>query len=1522
MSDEPRITRHVVVIGLSVGSGGTLRDVVAELPFGATVESLAMGLAGEAGFQPDHVAIEVVRTGETLAPDAAAADCDLRSGDVIRLRGYTPPVEPVEVSLKTSRQPTEPLVTLQRADRRESGPARQLQSNSAGILELSWADGSVRIGVGDHVVGAGAYSDVQLPAPGLPTIAFELSVAESSVQMRSALDGGSVSVNGTVLNGSWHKIGCESRIRAGSAELHLRLDLPTPRPELRRLPPPGERSDRRAIELGSGGEVPFNRPPRRSSLWRPTRIELPRPPQPVRRVRVPFVAALVPLVAGLAMFLILNSAMMLAFMAISPLMAAGTYFSDRRSGRREHTDAAARFNAQLEAAGSALYEAVKTEVSERHAQAPQLAAIARWPADQDDRLWERRAFDADFLALPLGWGRLPALTQVAIVDPHGAEPDERVSHLATQYEQVDDVPYVVALTDLGAVGFAGDRPTSVDAARALVLQAALLHSPAELVIAAALPRGADSGWAWLKWLPHARTGAAVLGGPALGTGTNGVDVVQRIAELQTRRLGERETRAGRNSELGGPALLVVIDEELQLDRSLVADVLGAARTLRTPVIWVGGDPRGLPGHCRLTVDTAPDRTARVVEVETGVERAPIRLDVAAASLGAAIARTLSPIRDSSAASSAASIPGRIRLLDQLGLEAPSGEKLAGIWLKPRVGLSALIGAGAGAEMTIDLRADGPHALIAGTTGAGKSELLRTLVASLAARHPPSRLTFLLVDYKGGAAFAPCRALPHVLDVVSDLDAELGERALISLDAEMKRREHLLADLGADNLIDLERRAPEQAPPNLVIVVDEFAKLREEIPDFIDGVVDVAQRGRTLGIHMVLAAQSLRTAFTPAVRANTNLRIALRVTSETESQDVVDAPNAARIPSGESARGRAFARIGHERLIEFQTAHVSGRYLDPAAAQALVRPFEFGSVLAPSLRRGVGDAAPPGSDETDLAALARAAQDAARILGLPDPRPAWTPPLPHAFSREAIQQHTHVGAGRCVIGLVDEPAQQLQVPLTLELDRGHGAIFGVGGSGKTTALATIAASLAWDAPPRALHIYGLDAASGALGIITTLPHVGAVIPASDPERVERLLTRLDLEARARSQRFAAAGASTLTDYQHRVPADLVPPRILLLLDGFGEFASTYDDARPDSPFERLLSVLTAGRTAGIHVVLTAVRRGVVRANVAAHISQRLLLHQVNSEDLIAIGVPARLADRIELTPGRGFTGDGKLFQIARPVPSTADDSTAGFGDLGVHLAGVWPGESAPSIDALPDRFVLDDLLSEPATATRIPIAIAGSDLAPRAIDLSERHFIVSGPYRSGRSNALGVIAEQAVRANSLAEIHLLAPRRSPLADRGIWTSVARGTEGCGEAAATIAGRLSDLPEQHGPRVLVIIDDSGELQDAGVWASLERIVRLGRDRGVRVVAGAETTAARMLTNVWLRELRKDGQGLLLAPESLTDGDILGVPLPRRQTVLMRPGRGYLAFHGRATLVQLPLVESLRGPLSPEPSRDSRR
>ena len=364
-------------------------------------------------------------------------------------------------------------------------------------------------------------------------------------------------------------------------------------------------------------------------------------------------------------------------------------------------------------------------------------------------------------------------------------------------------------------------------------------------------------------------------------------------------------------------MLVVIDESCPIDRRRLMPLLdNAGAASNVFFLWVTAARHRLPKACAAVVEIdAGTLTAAVSWRATGERVTPVRWEGLALADATAAARDLTPIVDmTSRINDDTEIPSRVSFADLHGgprvLDDPAA--VLEFWSpgqgrRDRQGLRAVIGQQSGAPLVVDLRHDGPHVLVAGTTGAGKSELLQTMVAGLATMHSPHEVTFLLVDYKGGAAFKECVDLPHTIGLVTDLDRNEVRRALVSLNAELHYRERLLQRADAKDLVEMETKGHPDTPPSLVIVVDEFAALAKEVPEFVDGVVDVALRGRSLGLHLVLATQRPAGVITGQIRANTNLRIALRMSADDESDDVIGSSVAAAIER--RLPGRAVARIG-------------------------------------------------------------------------------------------------------------------------------------------------------------------------------------------------------------------------------------------------------------------------------------------------------------------------------------------------------------------------------------------------------------------------------------------------------------------------------------------------------------------------------------------------------------------------------------------------------------------------------------
>ena len=1420
------------------------RDVLVHAPPGARVEDLAGALAEHAG-QPADDDLYSDRVG-SLASDLEIAGGLVRDGDVLRTEA----------------------------------PRSGAVPRAASILEAHIVGGPgagrrIPLALGVATIGRSADATVSIDDPSLSRRHARLIISAGGAAVAD-FD----SRNGTAVDGQRLEAGTERPLEAGD-QVEIGRSLLSVRP--------AARTDE-MVARRRGARIEFNRMPRMSTAIQPERVELSPPPERPTGARLPMAAALGPLALGVAGVAIMHEPTMLLFAALSPVMAFSTYISDRRGGRKTYASRLAAFRAQAAGVEQQLAAARAREIDMRRALAPDPAALAVRATRHLPELWDRRRQDADFLSLRLGTADQAAALSVSF--PPGGEAHERegIEARIRRVATLPAVPLSVGVLQAGGLGLSGDAAASAALARWLLVQAAVLHSPRELVICAALP--AETGerdWRWLSWLPHAVSSHAIFDAPNIALGGAGCEgLLRALAATANQRREERERRFSSRVR-DRPAVLLMIDEAAEPSRALVDDLLAEATESDIAVLWLGRDPRDLPGGCAAVVELARDRAAMDVfwprEGRELRDATPDGLDLAIAD---EVARSLAPVRDVTQSNSAATIPRSASLLDVLELPEPDAATVLERWSTAAPGaLPAPLGRSGAGRFAIDLRRDGPHGLVAGTTGAGKSELLQALVASLAAEQPPTRVSFLFVDYKGGTAFKDCVKLAHTVGMVTDLDEHLTQRVMLSLNAELRRRERVLNDAGARDLVELERRAPEVAPPSLVIVVDEFAALKDEVPEFVDGLVDIAQRGRSLGVHLILATQRPGGVVSDRIRANTNLRIALRVQEAGESDDVIGDRAAVRIPK--TLPGRAYARTGHGELSEFQSAYGGAASHVPGDTSRLtVSNIPFGtSPVLPTSSEADGP--------TDLERLVDAIGAAAEQAGLPRPRPPWLEQLPESLPIAALGPpgEPHVVA----LGRLDDPRRQRQATWSVDLERdGSVLVYGASGSGKTTLLRTLAVQLARGSEPRHLHLYGLDCAGHGLTALESLPHCGDVLTPADEERVARLLNMLLREIDARGRRFAECGVATLAELRAITSPNEWPPRLVVLLDSYSGFASDLDRVDNGVLVQRLARVLSEGRATGVHVIATADRRAAVPQSVASLVSQRIVLRLASEDEYPTLGLDRKGVQGAVLPPGRGFVEDTLELQVA----------TLGGGDAmaaeAKRLTRAHGDDRAPRIHGMPSDVSRAALprASDPAQPV---LGIEEAEFGPASADVADSPFLVCGPYRSGRTTALETLVLSMLDADPALDLHLLLPRRSALAELAPRAaSASRGADQCLEAVRRLQELVqSRSPDRRHPLCVVVVDDVSELADGLHAAALEAILRQGRDVDVRVLAACETGQARGFSAV-LRELRKDGNGLLLEPSLDMDGELLSVRLPRRASLQFPPGRGFLVTGGLPVLVQV--------------------
>ncbi|MDQ1742280.1 MAG: segregation ATPase FtsK/SpoIIIE, family [Pseudonocardiales bacterium] len=1378
--------------------------------------------------------VEVVADGAATAGQLAPLFAELMSGTAAgQLSSGGEPL-PEQARLGEPGLRSGCVITLAGTTKHTSLAGSALQLRVVGGPDSGKAIGLPR---GRHLIGRDCGAGLQLGDPQVSRRHAELRVGLGGISVRDLDSTNGTWLNGTRVTAAGRPVESDTVLRMGNSLVRVVFRSEQPA----------------AVSPDPAGGLLVHRPPRLAEPVEEGPVEFPAEPVATARPRLQWLGALVPAVFGVGCAIALRNAQFLAFAVLSPVTLLAGAAVDRRDWRRGQRQARAEHLQAEAAAREQLDTRLVAENAALHRDLPDAATVLLAAATPDCRLWERRREERCFLEVRLGIADRPADTRAT-----------RAGRLLPA-ELITGAPTTARLRE-GPLGLAGPLPLARGAARWVVGQLLALHSPQDVSVVALLD-GEIADWRWLRW---AR--AAVR---AIGTEPEGHRLL--LQEL----LGIIADRRARNAGgvWAGSWIVVLVDRPSGLtSTSGLQTVLEQGAAVGVSALCVDSEDRLLPPACRSTAVLRAGNGAELELRRAG--RPPVRLVADRVSEGWAdqLSRCLAPLHDIES-TAAVRLPSQVWLADLLDAEELSAEWLRRRWAAP-ASAATPIGMAATGPVEFDLLRDGPHLLIAGTTGAGKSELLRSFVTGLAMRDAPDDLAFVLIDYKGGAAFAGCAGFPHTVGLVTDLDAHLTSRALASLEAELRRREATLAEAGVADL-EAYRRTPahrRRRLARLVLVVDEFAYLAEELPTFLSGLIGVAQRGRSLGLHLVLATQRPAGVVSPQIKANISSRIALRVTDAADSADVIGSDAASHLPRDRP--GRAVARLA-DGLVEFQAARIGRR---SANRSVTVTPLD-------AWHRTAATSTVPAADGLDeLERLRGAMLAAAARLGRPLPERPWLPPLPARLTTTELD-HDRAAPFQIRFGLTDDPGRQRQQAASHDLLAG-GAVGFIGSprSGRTSALHTFLGQACRQLDAGQLHLYVLDLSGQSFSHLARLPHCGAVVGRDDPNAVARLVARLVEELGIRQRQLAHLGVGTVAEaYQIGAPL----PTMVVAVDGWEGFAALSDDHDAGRSAEALLGLARDGAAAGI-TVLIAGDRAMLGLRVAPVLARRIVLALTDRSDYASAGIhAASLSVRFE--PGRAVdAGDGLELQLAL----LTDDARPGSQQAAlVEFARTDPVTAAgPTIRvrSLPTLVRRADLHiggSDPRGPEHLPegdhdapaghpgsclLGLGGDDARPVWSCLFAEHarFLVCGPALSGRSTTMVAIAQQALRAG-LAML-VAAPLRSPLADWGARQGLAvltpdgpSGSQSC------------DFPGQ-----LVVIDDAEQFTDTD---SGIRLTELVTNHPGAVVAAARTEELMSSFRGPAVAVRRSRTGLLLQPGP-ADGELLGVRTGGRRMPLV-PGRGLL-------------------------------
>ena len=1313
----------------------------------------------------------------------------------------------------------------------------------------------------------------------------------------------------------------------------------------------------------------FNRPPRIWPSFPQEKVVIPAPPErealPPKQSNITLVMPLIMVGLMVGIYYLAGQRSpqqmvfllpMLAFSLMSPLMNMATSAQKTKQVKRQWKQSDGKYGDLL--------KTLRAQVKEKADEQRQVALL-KDPDNIDleafirDRthLWERRPDDPDFLAVRVGRGTLPFTIEIQtpeidITHPMLAE----VQRFQQEFAYVKDIPCSVPLTKVKSLGITGPRQVVADFARGFLCQIAALHSPEDVRILGLFPTSQQQDWVWLKELPHTLPLKQSKHDKLERLFAVGQEEADLLLSVLLEELSQRATRDDGDTpapatttgapETPLPHLVVMVHDYIEARKHpALNSAFKLGEQLGVSIIYLVAQEQAIPGECRGIVRILDaDNLHYAAAGYAGETLQNVRPDIMEVAMARSIARELAPLQIAIEGEDAVDLPSNVRLLDLLGIDHADQVNIEQWWSSPPFGrLRVPMGMGLNGTVWIDFNdnAHGPHGIIAGTTGAGKSELLSSLIVGLALTHHPHLVNFVLVDFKGGAAFKPFEKIPHVVGMVSDLSGRLTERALHALKSELRRREHILGEANAKKISQYQAMRAQnpsayQPLPNLFIIIDEFAELAKEHPTFMEGLVSVVQKGRSLGVHLILATQKPTGSVNPNIWSNLKFRICLRVASMQDSRDMLGRSEAGLLPF--SIPGRAYFQVGSEVFELLQSARTSQA---ARVSNELVILAKQASLVA--------------EEVTDQKVLMDLIEPYTATIGADLFRP-WPDPLPQRISLQEINSRhdlpqrvesapdTEFAASQpsygwvtCPMGLVDLPIEQRQEPLMLDMARqgGHVLIAGASGSGKSVFLRTLITSLAQTHTPTQLHMYLVDFGGQAMRIFEKLPHVGGIFGEADSEYIHRLLRKLYGVIEERKNICRDSQVNDFLAYQRRrqeKPSLPELPAVVLVIDKFIEFKQAFD-----KEMDTVLAIARFGRTYGVYLVLSVDRPVAVPSQLMSLIDLRFGLRLVELTDSLIFLGKTDAAHLDPAIPGRGYRRGQTLdeAQIALPAQGDDDDEQNRFlGELVTEIAKEAEGHAAPPIQLLPEYVHIEDFLVEAAFGVaqsfqssqsrtiRMRAGIEDLSLQPIALELSADtpHALVAGGPGSGRTGVLQTCLMMLASTPTYADtkVILVDFRRTSRPMRrlpNIWQyadSEEQLVAAINKLKKELSGRMARLQaeleqqeeEEEGEEpigkdltpILLVIDDYEQLNalSKNPITDLKEFLLQSRDLRLHIlVAGSPSDLGRM--DPLLTQVRAGRLGIVLGADP-NDQPVLGVRM-----IDMPPGRGFLVRRNQRNLVQ---------------------
>lgn len=1134
-----------------------------------------------------------------------------------------------------------------------------------------------------------------------------------------------------------------------------------------------------------------------------------------------------------------------------------------------------------------------------------------------DRIWERAHDSNDFLQFRLGIGTVPSSFSVTANagDMANREMDhlvEQSQHLEKVYKEMKDAPIIANLLK-GPIGLIGKEQVVKSEIHQIIGQLAFSHSYHDLRFILIFDEKNYDELEWMKWLPHFKIPNMFAKGFIYNEKTRD-QLLSSLYEMIRERDLVEDKKAVRFSP---HYTFIIMNQQLIEDHVILEYLEGDYLHLGISVIFATETKESLNDTISTLVRYINDTEGDILIRDKKAVKIPFRLDYHGREDNERYARMLRTLDHQIGMTN--SIPESVTFLEMMDVDRVEELPIPENWRnnESSKSLAAPIGLKGKNDfvyLNLHEKAHGPHGLLAGTTGSGKSEFLQTYILSLSVYFHPNEVAFLLIDYKGGGMAQPFKKLPHLLGVITNIEGSVNftSRALASIRSELKRRQRLFDQYSVTHINDytslFKQRLAEEPLPHLFLISDEFAELKNEEPEFIRELVSAARIGRSLGVHLILATQKPGGIIDDQIWSNARFRVALKVQDATDSKEILKNADAAAI----TTTGRGYLQVGNNEVYElFQSAWSGAPYLTKQSVDetevAIITdlgliPLSNVSANENNKKQGI----------TEIEAVVGKIEQYQAELGIQKLKSPWLPPLSHRLDKN---EYPSLQKSKISIGLFDEPEKQLQAPYSYEvIEDGNIGIFGSTGYGKSFTVLTILLSIAENYSPEEVNYYLMDFGNGLLLPLKQLPHTADFFLVDEGKKIDKFMRYLKEEITRRRQLLQQYEVSSIKLYNSVSEEKL--PILFVVIENFDFVKEEMPDLEP-----LLNQFVRDGQTLGIYMMYTATRTSVIRQAVMNNLKTKIVHYLLDhSENYSVIG---KTTLQPEPVPGRAIIKKDSTYfaQIFLPVYGENDmEILEGLKSTIQLLNEKYEDCRRPvCIPMLPKDLTMNDLehytknLNQP---NLLPIGLDEETVQPIAMNLQQhKHCIIMGPAQRGKTNVVQVILKTILQ--------------QPIEHVGLFDSISRGLvhfashdaisylqskEEMMEWLLIIEEKLAlreaaYLEQQDGTLlsfnpILLIVDDYPTFLSKLDSSLQERIVKLMKNfshLGFSVIVSGNSTEMTKGYDALTTEVKQIRQAILLMKKS--EQTLFTLPYDRKEEEI-NPGFGYYVLNGKEVKIQIPL------------------